>query len=113
MLVECCVALLLLAVCSTLVLLSAAGTATLVDAAVLEDQLQRAEATIGARVQLDACAGGTALSSVDWGPRLSIHEAHLVADSLHRVDIAATWQASALSWSAGRSVTVSTAGLCE
>jgi hypothetical protein len=112
-LVECCVALMLLSVCSTLVLLGATGTATLVDGAQLENRVQEAASTISARVQLDACAGGLALPALSWGPRLSVLETHLASDSVHRVAVTASWQASAMGAVAGRTVAVSTAGVCE
>jgi len=107
------VALLLLAVCSTLMLLGAGGTATLVDAAQLEDRVQQAVSTISARVQLDGCGSGVALPPLRWGARLAVRESHVVSDARHRVAVEATWQASALSWVAGRTVAVSTAGVCE
>lgn len=113
-LVECCVALVLLSAGSTLVLLSAAGTATLVDAALQEDRVQRAQTAIDARVQQGACATGPVLNaSAPWGPRLMVSEAHVATDSIRRVQLMASWTASLLASFHDRTVAASTAGLCE
>lgn len=113
-LVECCVALVLLSAGSTLVLLSAAGTATLVDASLQEDRVQRAQAAVDARVQQGACASGPATTySAPWGPRLVVTEDHVANDSIHRVQLLATWKASILASFHDRTVAASTAGLCE
>lgn len=112
-LVECCVALVLLSVCGSLVLVGAAGTATLVDGAEQEDRVQRAAATLGARVYVGACASVATLATPSFGARVQLREVHVATSALHRVDLQASWQSSALAWLPSRSVRMTTAGACE
>lgn len=112
-LVECCVALVLLAGGSTLVLLLASSTALLADEARQQDLVQRATGQALAILQATPCAVATASTRTAEGPRTVLEITTTELGPWRQMRVLATWQAAGLVAAGTRAHDVTSAGWCE
>lgn len=112
-LVECCVALVLLAGSSSLVLLLASSTALLVDEARQQDVALRATGRALAALQGTPCAVIAAHTQVAAGPRTVLDIASAEQGPWRQMRVVASWPSAGLAGVAIRSHTVTSAGWCE
>lgn len=115
LLVECLIALVLVAVASLVLAATSFTMATLGDDALQLARAQREQGNAAGRALLAPCDTVTLLSAITRWPtsRLRVDEALAAAGALHRSQVDVRWTASALATNAGRTLTVSSAGRCR
>ncbi len=115
LLVECLLALVLVAVASLLLAGTSVSIATLGDDALQLARAQREQGNAVGRTLLAPCDSATgAVASTRWPTsRLRVDEALTTAGTLHRSRVDVGWTASALATDAARELHVSSAGRCR
>lgn len=112
-LVECCVALVLVAGAGTLLLLSSTTTALLVDSARLHDLVLREEAARVSAVQRSVCVHTALPTAPTATPRVNVVATRQQQGALTTLTVQSSWLGSALSHGARHTRTISTAEWCD
>lgn len=112
-LVECCVAMLLLAVTGTAVLVGAAGSARLVDESRQRDLVQRGTRDPVARAAAVPCAVHGASLRIALTPRVVLDVVEMHVGAVRSVRVDAWWQATPFAGGAWQRHQTLAGGWCE
>lgn len=113
MLVECCVAMVLLAGAGALTLLVTATTAQLVDESRQRDLVQQAASPHRSRALATPCRVVDASTREPVGPRALLHIVSNAHRSVRTVSVEAWWRSSGFGGSAGHRQSTTVSGWCE